>query len=174
MPNSITISGIDDCIRCLDKAPDNLLKMSRTAMREAAKPVARQIRQQIPKRWRRLVRSKIVKMQSGNTNALIGLFNGHQQQGHQNPDKGIDDWFKAYWANYGTLKHRDPEHSFEYPIKHATKHINRKGQEVRQRKNENGQPAQKFFEAATNGYEDKFTEAFEQSLKRQEDKLYDR
>ena len=59
---SITIEGLDDCIKCLDRAPDNLLKMSRKAMREAAKPTARVIRQQTPKRFRKLVRYKVVKM----------------------------------------------------------------------------------------------------------------
>ena len=161
---SITIEGLDDCVKCLDRAPENLLKMSRKAMREAAKPVARVIRQQTPKRYRKLVRYKVVKMYSGNTNVLIGLFNGHQREGHQNTKTPVDDWFKAYWANYGTLTHRDSSHQFEYPVKKKTRY----------RRNDVGQPAQLFFEAAISSYEDTFIEAFQASLKDQEETLYDR
>ena len=91
-----------------------------------------------------------------------------QQQGHQNPKHAIDDWFKAYWLNYGTLGNRDPEHHFQTAVKH------RKTKAASRRKNAEGIKPRKFFEASIEGWEDTFTEAFSASLKKQEDKLYER
>jgi hypothetical protein len=72
---------------------------------------------------------------------LLGLFNGHQRQGHQNKAGNVDDWFKAYWLNYGTLSKRDPEHQFRTPVKH-------KGSAAAaRRKFTEGLEPRKFFEA---------------------------
>ena len=63
----------------------------------------------MPRRFKRLVTSKVVKGGvSGDWNALVGAFNKVKNGG-----KEPDDWFKAYWQNYGTLKHRDPGHKFD-------------------------------------------------------------
>ena len=45
---------------------------------------------------------------------------------------------------------------------------------AKRRRNRVGQPAQHFFETAIAGYEDKFVQAFSDSLKRQENTFYER
>lgn len=157
------IQGLDDCLRWMDKAPENCIKVSRAAMRDASRAVSKKMRQRTPKRWRRLVKFAVNKNANGTLAAWIGLFNGHQQQGHQNKDaKAIDDWFKAYWANYGTLTHRDQSHTFKYGIKN------------RKRRNNVGQRPMNFFEAAANGAESAFVDAFSKALAEKERDFYDR
>jgi len=157
------IQGLDDCLRWMDKAPENCIKVSRAAMRDASKAVSKKMRQRTPKRWRRLVKFAVNKNANGTLAAWIGLFNGHQQQGHQNKDaKAIDDWFKAYWANYGTLTHRDQSHTFKYGIKN------------KKRRNNVGQRPMNFFEAAANGAESEFVDAFSKALAEKERDFYDR
>ena len=157
------IQGLDDCLRWMDKAPENCIKVSRAAMRDASRAVSKKMRQRTPKRWRRLVKFAVNKNANGTLAAWIGLFNGHQQQGHQNKDaKAIDDWFKAYWANYGTLTHRDQSHTFKYGIKN------------RKRRNNVGQRPMNFFEAAANGAESEFIDAFNKALAEKERDFYDR
>ena len=157
------IQGLDDCLRWMDKAPENCIKVSRAAMRDASRTVSKKMRQRTPKRWRRLVKFAVNKNANGTLAAWIGLFNGHQQQGHQNKDaKAIDDWFKAYWANYGTLTHRDQSHTFKYGIKN------------RKRRNNVGQRPMNFFEAAANGAESEFIDAFNKALAEKERDFYDR
>ena len=156
------IEGLDDCLRCLNQSPENVLKMTKQALREAGKKTARQIRQKTPQRFRRLVKYKVFKGQvSQDLSALVGLFNKQQKA---NGSSGVQDWFKAYWKNYGTLARRDPDHHFEQAVK----------RNVRNRRNNVGQPAEKFFEAASAGWEGPFMDTFSQSMKDQEDKLYDR
>lgn len=159
-----TIEGLDDCLKAMDKAPENVLKMTAKAMRVAAKRTTRSIRQRLPKQfWRRLVRYKMSKgMLSQNSYVLMGLFN----KGKRNDDGStyIPDWFKAYWANYGTLKHRDPSHEFDYPVKAGTD----------RRKNNVGQMPNHEFETAIAGWEGEFMSAFEEEMVKQQDKLYDR
>ena len=157
------IQGLDDCLRWMDKAPENCIKVSRAAMRDASRAVSKKMRQRTPKRWRRLVKFAVNKNANGTLAAWIGLFNGHQQQGHQNKDaKAIDDWFKAYWANYGTLTHRDQSHTFKYGIKN------------KKRRNNVGQRPMNFFEAAANGAESEFVDAFSKALAEKERDFYDR
>ena len=158
------IEGLEDCLKCMDKAPENVLKMTTASMREAAKKTTRTIRQRLPKQfWRRLVRYKMSKGQlTQDSYVLMGLFN----KGRKNADgsKYIPDWFKAYWANYGTLKHRDPSHDFDYPVKADTK----------RRKNDEGQMPTKEFEAAIAGWEGEFMQTFDEEMEKNQDKLYDR
>lgn len=157
------IQGLDDCLRWMDKAPENCIKVSRAAMRDASRTVSKKMRQRTPKRWRRLVKFAVNKNANGTLATWIGFFNGHQQQGHQNKDaKAIDDWFKAYWANYGTLTHRDQSHTFKYGIKN------------RKRRNNVGQRPMNFFEAAANGAESEFIDAFNKALAEKERDFYDR
>lgn len=157
------IQGLDDCLRWMDKAPENCIKVSRAAMRDASRAVSNKMRQRTPKRWRRLVKFAVSKNANGTLAAWIGLFNGHQQQGHQNKDaKAIDDWFKAYWSNYGTLSHRDQSHTFKYGIKN------------KKRRNNVGQRPMNFFEAAANGAESEFVDAFSKALAEKERDFYDR
>lgn len=165
----ITISGLDDCLKLFDQAPANLVEVSRTALKDASKVTTRQIRGRLPKRWRGMVRYKVMKTyQKGDLHALLGLFNGHQRQGHQNKAGNVDDWFKAYWLNYGTLSKRDPEHQFRTPVKH------RGTAAAARRKFAEGIEPRKFFEASIKGWQGTFVEAFGKSIKNQEDKLYER
>ena len=167
MADGITITGLDDCLRFCDKAPGELLKVCREAMKEGGKASKKMMRDRLPKRWKRLAQSKVSKSQDGKLNAGFGLYNKHQQSGKQ-PRKGasVDDWFKAYWKNYGTLTKRDPSHQFDRPIRGANQAVSRR------RRNNVGQPAERFFEAATHGYEDTFVEAFENYLEQHIDECY--
>lgn len=154
------ITGLDDALKCFDRAPDNLLKVVRTAMKEGGKAAAKEIRKVMPRRFKRLVSNKVVKgALSGDYSALVGAFN-KAKSGTDEPD----DWFKAYWKNYGTLTHRDRSHKFDYPIKKLG----------RKRRNEVGQRAENFYEPGIQPAQDAFLRAFEDSIKRQEDKLKDR
>lgn len=162
MAKAFKIEGLDDCIRCIEAAPQNVLKMTKTAMREAGKATARVIRAGTPARFRRLVGSKVTKgAVSSNTYALVGYFSKGQKK---NSDKEVSDWFKAYWKNYGTLARRDSSHHFATKVKPR----------VRGRRNNVGQPPELFFEQACEGWETKFLDTFQSSMKKQENTLYDR
>ena len=164
MANGIHIEGVTDCIRMFEKAPENVLKISKKAFREASKATAKQIRQGIPKRWRRLVKYKVMDY-DGKVAARIGLYNGHQLSGYQ-PTSGRKpfDWFKAYWANYGTLKNRDPEHQFMFKVKNN----------VKRRRNATGQKPMRFFEGSIAEWDKTFMTAFENEVMKHEQELYDR
>ena len=164
----LSITGLDDCLRWIDKMPENCVKATQVALRDASKAATKNIRARTPARWRRMVKYKVKMLMDGKLNAAMGLWNGHQQQGHLNPKAPIDDWFKAYWANYGTLSHRDPNHQFVKPIKPASSAAGKR------RKNNVGQKPQNFFEAAVEGFEETFVEAFEKSLAKQESTFYER
>ena len=160
MATQTYITGLDDALKCFDKAPENLLKVVRQAMKDGGRQAAKVIRQAMPRRFKRLVSSKVVKgAVSGDYSALIGAFN-RAKSGNNEPD----DWFKAYWKNYGTLTRRDRSHTFDYPIKH----LNHK------RRNEVGQHAEKFYDGAVAPAQDAFVRTFQDSVKNQEDKLKQR
>lgn len=154
------ITGLDDALRCFDQAPANLLKVVKTALREGGKQAAKEIRKVMPRRFKRLVSQKVVKgALSNDWSVLVGAFN-KAKSGTDEPD----DWFKAYWKNYGTLARRDPGHNFDYPIKR----LNRK------RRNEVGQPAEHFYDGSIAAAQAAFLRAFQDSIKNQEDKLKER
>ena len=158
------ITGLDDCLKCFDKAPSNLLKVVKQALRDGGKQAAKEIRKAMPRRFKRLVSSKVVKGSvSGDWSALVGAFN-KIQSGTDEPS----DWFKAYWKNYGTLTHRDKSHKFDYPIKpdHWAA--------AKRRRNNVGQPHENFYDGAIGPAQDAFLRAFQDSVKRQEDKLKER
>lgn len=165
MRQAIRIEGVDDCLRLLDNVPANALKICRKTFRTAAKETSRHIRKSIPKRFRRLTRYKVGKTAMGNIYARIGLYNKKESSGHQ-PQGGdpVFDWFKAYWANYGTLSRRDPTHHFQYKVKPKSKN----------RRQSVGQPPQRFFEKAINGWEDVFVDTFQKEVKKNESDLYKR
>lgn len=154
------ITGLDDALRCFDQAPSNLLKVVKTAMKDGGRQAAKEIRKAMPRRFKRLVSCKVVKgAVSGDWSALVGAFN-KVKNGTNEPD----DWFKAYWKNYGTLTHRDQAHKFDYPIKRLG----------RKRRNEVGQQHENFYDGAIGPAQDAFFRAFQDSVKRQEDKLKER
>ena len=162
----IQISGMEDCLNWIDRLPENCMKATRNALRDASKTVTKELRAKTPQRWRAMVKYAVKKSPAGKLNAILGLWNGGQKNGHQNKNykKPIYDWFKAYWANYGTLEHRDPNHQFIKPIKPKSD----------KRRNDVGQPRENFFEIATKGCEERFVDAFGESLSKQESTFYER
>ena len=138
-----------------------LLKIVRQALKDGGKQAAKELRKAMPRRFKRLVSNKVVKgAVSGNYAALIGAFN-KINSGTDEPD----DWFKAYWKNYGTLTHRDKSHKFDYPIKPDT---------WARRRNRVGQKHENFYDGAVAPAQQAFIRAFRDSIKTQEDKLKER
>ncbi|WP_322290515.1 hypothetical protein [Paratractidigestivibacter sp.] len=149
---AMTMEGMQDVIRMFDDAPKEMKDDCRKAMGVAARKVSAQIRRGTPQRWRKLVKAKAkASRRSKMLYASMGLYfsrtvQGHQPKAYRGTKDGITDWFKAYWANYGTLTKRDPTHHFQYKVKADTKW----------RRNDIGQGAEKFFEASTRGWESVF------------------
>ena len=80
MANGITITGLDDCLKFFDNAPENVVKATRNALRDASKVTAKMIRGRFDKRFRKLIRYKVTN--KGHLNAGIGLFNDGKGSGH--------------------------------------------------------------------------------------------
>ena len=159
MPTAIRIEGLDQCLKELDRMPQNALRITEAAMKEAAQPVAKKIRSGMPKEFRRLIKVKVIKAErrlNGNSTVIIGAFKRKKQS-----DKEVNDWFKAYWQNYGTLQHRDPGHEFVFPIKKGS----------RRRRNNVGQGHKNFFDDAIRGWEQMIFENFVAAVKRRENDL---
>lgn len=149
------IEGMEEALRALDRSPEVLLKGTKSAMTTAARQTLRMVQGRMPERWRRLLRSKVGTGWDGHTTARLGLFNTGDG------DAKSLDWFKAYWSNYGTLRRRDPMHHFDTPVR----------QRRPSRRNNTGQPAIHFFEAAMEGADNKFTEVFEAEIDKLTDSL---
>ena len=164
----LSVDGFDECAKMFDALPENILKMEKASMRKASAAVSKNIRKGIPKRFRKLVKYKMYEDRNKNTYVLIGLYNRKEIAGHQ-PEGGGDpvfDWFKAYWANYGTLSRRDKNHRFKFAIKPKTAG-NPRRQSV-------GQPSQNFFAKAISGWENIYVDTLEKEMKKNEDMLYGR
>lgn len=158
----LDVDGLDDCLKLFDA--DKILQIQKTSMRKASAAVSKSMRKAIPKRFRKLVKYKMYDDRNGNSYVLIGLHNRGEVAGHQPQDGDpVFDWFKAYWANYGTLSRRDRRHKFKYAIKPKTAG-NPRRQSV-------GQPAQNFFDKAASGWQNVYMEALEKEMKNNEDKL---
>ncbi len=158
MPLSIRVEGLDDCLKALDRLPENALRMTEAALKEAAQPVAKRMRSKMPARFRKLIKSKVIKAErrmNGNSTAIIGAFKRRKQD-----EKEVNDWFKMYWQNYGTLSHRDPGHEFVFPIK--------KG---KRRRNNVGQDHLNFFEAASEGWDQMMYNNFIAAIKKRDKEL---
>lgn len=165
----VGIEGMDDVIRFLDNVPSNLEAVAKKAMRKANAATAKRIRGATPQRFAKLVTGKVVRARSTrDLTATVGLFNKHIVQGHQNPKGSIDDWFKAYWKNYGTLEGRDPSHQFDTPVKPA------RTAAAQRRRNRTGQRAENYFENGISGWEDVWISTFSAELEKQQDELYKR
>lgn len=158
----VHIEGVEDCLRMFDNAPENAMKICRKAMKAGSKAVATHIRKSTPKRWRQLVKSKVGRLPDGNLYARAGYYNNKQINGNQPSSGATWDWFKAYWANYGTLSRRDPSHQFQTRVKVKSKY----------RRQSVGQPAQNFFEKAASGWEDVFVKSFEAEVERNKNEIY--
>ena len=164
MANGIHIEGVDDCLRMFDNAPENAMKICRKAMRKGSAAAAKVIKSKVPPRYRKIVKYKVGRLPSGDLWARAGLYGKKLQKGTPKDDDPGFLWFKAYWANFGTLSRRDPAHQFMYKIKPKSKN----------RRQDVGQPAQHFFENAQKGWDEAFITAFQEEVKKNEDKLYDR
>lgn len=162
MATNAHIEGINEIVSFLDNMPENMFKMTNSAMRQASKAVSGHIRKGIPKRFRKLCSYGVRKNYNGHLSATIGLFNKHQVSGHQPKNGKTWDWFKMYWKNYGTLKHRDPSHQFQYAIKKKT----------RKRRNDSGQHAELFFEKAIEGWQEIFSNEFDNVFSKSTNQLY--
>ena len=76
MATQTYITGLDDCLKCFDQAPKNLLKVVKQALKDGGKQAAKEFRKAMPRRFKRLVSNKVVKgAVSGDYAALIGAFN---------------------------------------------------------------------------------------------------
>ena len=170
MNQVMTIEGMADCLRWTEKAPEDMVKLAKKAMRSGGKAVTKAVTPRVDSRWRRLVKYKVTGGRNErDVNCGIGFFNNHDRQGHHNAGSApVDDWFKAYWANYGTLTRRDPEHRFTKPIKHSSTRA------ASRRRNDVGQPHLNFFERALEGYEDIFYDAFSEYMAQNIEECYDR
>ena len=152
-------------MRCLDKAPDNVVRMTRKAMGKAAKNTVGSFKGRMPHSWGDMAGYKLYSMASGNINVLIGLFNVGET-------KKTMSWFHAYWQNYGTLQGRDPRHRFDNPVKSRNKMV--KHVAVRRRTSEQGIRYDNFFETATLGVEEMFYRNFQEALLGNNRMIYDR
>lgn len=88
--------------------PDKMLKLTKKSMRSAASESAKIIRRAGNPRFASLVGYKVASGKlSGDLSAAVGYFRSRQKQ-----KSYIDDWFKAYWSEYGTLENRYAGHRF--------------------------------------------------------------
>lgn len=169
MSQYVKIEGVADCLRWMEEAPADMVKVAKKAMRAGGRVVTKEMKAKIDARWRGLIKYKVSGGRNDkDLNCGIGLFNTHQQQGKQPDTHAVDDWFKAYWKNYGTLARRDPKHQFTKPIKPDRQAA------AQRRRNRLGQPHENFFEAILQGYEDRFYDAFAKSLAENIEECYDR
>lgn len=161
MSVTVKIEGLRECNSVLDEMPSAALKLIKKAMQEASKPVARNLRAAVDiPHWRKLVKSKVAVGRSAweGTQAAVGMFNnGKVTNSTKKEDRA--DWFKAYWANYGTLSRRDPNHPFKNAVRSKKRH-----QSV-------GQPPQNFFERGSEGQERVFLKQFEDYFSSHQDEL---
>ena len=89
--------------------PDKMLKLTKKSMRSAASESAKIIRKAGNPRFASLVGYKVASGKlSGDLSAAVGYFRSLQKE-----KSDVDDWFKAYWSEYGTLENRYAGHRFQ-------------------------------------------------------------
>ena len=89
--------------------PDKMLKLTKKSMRSAASESAKIIRKAGNPRFTSLVGYKVASGKlSGDLSAAVGYFRSRQKE-----KSDVDDWFKAYWSEYGTLENRYAGHRFQ-------------------------------------------------------------
>ncbi len=152
----VEIRGMDDVLRTLQAAPKEMRAVARKSMTTASRKTATSLKQRTPSRWRGLVGYRVaLNRRTGNVGARMGYYNSKTVRGKQPKDADrAFDWFKAYWQNYGTLSHRDPNHKFTRPVRSRFSAV------ARRRRNNTGVRAQNFFESAIAGWENIFLSAF--------------
>ena len=89
--------------------PEKMLKLTKKSMRSAASESAKIIRRAGNPRFASLVGYKVASGKlSGDLSAAVGYFRSRQKE-----KSDVDDWFKAYWSEYGTLENRYAGHKFQ-------------------------------------------------------------
>ena len=89
--------------------PEKMLKLTKKSMRSAAAESAKIIRRAGNPRFASLVGYKVASGKlSGDLSAAVGYFRSRQKE-----KSDVDDWFKAYWSEYGTLENRYAGHRFQ-------------------------------------------------------------
>ena len=89
--------------------PEKMLKLTKKSMRSAASESAKIIRKAGNPRFTSLVGYKVASGKlSGDLSAAVGYFRSRQKE-----KSDVDDWFKAYWSEYGTLENRYAGHRFQ-------------------------------------------------------------
>ena len=89
--------------------PEKMLKLTKKSMRSAASESAKIIRKAGNPRFASLVGYKVASGKlSGDLSAAVGYFRSRQKE-----KSDVDDWFKAYWSEYGTLENRYAGHRFQ-------------------------------------------------------------
>ena len=102
----IDASEVDALMR---RYPDKMLKLTKKSMRSAASESAKIIRRAGNPRFASLVGYKVASGKlSGDLSAAVGYFRSRQKE-----KSDVDDWFKAYWSEYGTLENRYAGHRFQ-------------------------------------------------------------
>ena len=89
--------------------PEKMLNLTKKSMRSAASESAKIIRRAGNQRFASLVGYKVASGKlSGDLSAAVGYFRSRQKE-----KSDVDDWFKAYWSEYGTLENRYAGHRFQ-------------------------------------------------------------
>ena len=89
--------------------PEKMLKLTKKSMRSAASESSKIIRRAGNPRFASLVGYKVASGKlSGDLSAAVGYFRSRQKE-----KSDVDDWFKAYWSEYGTLENRYAGHRFQ-------------------------------------------------------------
>ena len=89
--------------------PEKMLKLTKKSMRSAASESAKIIRRAGNPKFASLVGYKVASGKlSGDLSAAVGYFRRRQKE-----KSDVDDWFKAYWSEYGTLENRYAGHRFQ-------------------------------------------------------------
>ena len=156
---SYVVENYDEMMREFDGLYDAGLKASKRCMQAGARAVGKQIRAAAPSAFRRTIGASIKRSKEGVYTAYVGYRN---KEGLPS-GKSVPVWFKAYWINYGTLEHRDPEHHFAYKVKNlrGKAGVDRRG----------GIRPRNFFEAGLNNWDKVFASAFEAQLDKEMQQL---
>lgn len=89
--------------------PEKMLKLTKKSMRSAASESAKIIKRAGNPKFASLVGYKVASGKlSGDLSAAVGYFRSRQKE-----KSDVDDWFKAYWSEYGTLENRYAGHRFQ-------------------------------------------------------------
>lgn len=99
--------------------PEKMLNLTKKSMRSAASESAKIIRRAGNPRFASLVGYKVASGKlSGDLSAAVGYFRSRQKE-----KSDVDDWFKAYWSEYGTLENRYAGHRFQRRRAARSKHF---------------------------------------------------